>query len=256
MTRIISFHSFRGGTGKSNITANTAYTLAKRGYRVGIFDTDIQSPGIHVILNVNEEDVTYTLNDYLWGNCQIDQAAYEAPLPGLVANGGKVFLVPSSIKAHDIARVLRERYDANALNSGFRDLIPALDLDFLLIDTHPGLNEETLLSIAISDSLVLILRPDQQDFQGTHVTVTVARRLKVPDALLVVNKVPPEYDMDDVEEQVEDTYNCKVGTVLPLDYKIASLASSQVFSAVHPDHPFSMGIRRLVNQLEGEPVLA
>ena len=54
MTRIISFHSFRGGTGKSNITANAAYMLAQRGNRVGIFDTDIQSPGIHVIFNLLE----------------------------------------------------------------------------------------------------------------------------------------------------------------------------------------------------------
>jgi septum site-determining protein MinD len=41
------------------------------------------------------------------------------------------------------------------------------------------LNEETLLSILISDTLVLILRPDQQDFQGTAVTVEVARKLKI-----------------------------------------------------------------------------
>ena len=59
------------------------------------------------------------------------------------------------------------------MHGAFRDLIAALSLDYLLIDTHPGLNEETLLSIAISDSLVIILRPDQQDFQGTSVTVDV-----------------------------------------------------------------------------------
>ncbi len=35
------------------------------------------------------------------------------------------------------------------LNDGFRDLGERLALDYLLIDTHPGVNEETLLSIAI-----------------------------------------------------------------------------------------------------------
>jgi len=38
-----------------------------------------------------------------------------------------------------------------------------LKLDYLFLDTHPGLNEETLLSIAVSNILVLILRPDKQD---------------------------------------------------------------------------------------------
>ena len=59
----------------------------------------------------------------------------------------------------------------------------------LMIDTHPGLNEETLLSIAISDALVIILRPDQQDYQGTSVTVEVARKLDVPRLVLIVKKV-------------------------------------------------------------------
>ena len=40
------------------------------------------------------------------------------------------------------------------------------------------MNEETLLSIAISDVFVLVLRPDHQDFQGTAVTVEVARKLR------------------------------------------------------------------------------
>lgn len=255
MTRIISFHSFRGGTGKSNITANTAFVLAQRGFKVGVFDTDIQSPGIHIIFNLSDDDVKYTLNDYLWGNCTIDQAAYPINMPSLNHDGGRIHLVPSSIKAHDIARVLRERYDANLLNSSYRDLIPALGLDYVLIDTHPGLNEETLLSVAMSDTLVIILRPDQQDFQGTNVTVSVARRLKVPETLIVVNKIPPEYDLLDVKTKVEDAYNCKVASLLPLSFDIASAGSSSIFCSKDEEHPFILGIHQLVDQLVAVPAM-
>ena len=45
MARIVSVHSFRGGTGKSNLTANLAALTALGGRRVGVVDTDIQSPG-------------------------------------------------------------------------------------------------------------------------------------------------------------------------------------------------------------------
>ena len=65
-----------------------------------------------------------------------------------------------------------------------------------IIDTHPGVNEETLLSIAISDLLLLVMRPDNQDFQGTAVTAELARRLEVKQMLLLVNKVPPSMDRD------------------------------------------------------------
>ena len=40
MATIISVHSFRGGTGKSNTTANLAVVYARRGMRVGVIDTD------------------------------------------------------------------------------------------------------------------------------------------------------------------------------------------------------------------------
>jgi anion-transporting ArsA/GET3 family ATPase len=46
---VVSIHSFRGGTGKSNLAANLAVQLGRRGMRVGVIDTDIQSPGIHVL---------------------------------------------------------------------------------------------------------------------------------------------------------------------------------------------------------------
>ena len=249
MTKIISTHSFRGGTGKSNVTANIAAILADKGYRVGVFDTDIQSPGIHVIFGLKEGDVAHTLNSFLWGQCEIKDAAYEV-YQG--ANNGKVFLVPSSINPNDIARVLREKYDASDMHAAFRDLITVLSLDYLLIDTHPGLNEETLLSIAISDSLVIILRPDQQDFQGTSVTVNVARRLRVPEVNLIVNKVPPEYDFADVQRQVEQAYNCPVAALLPLSFDLAQNASATVFALTHPDHPFSRGIESVVRQLEAD----
>jgi MinD-like ATPase involved in chromosome partitioning or flagellar assembly len=49
MGQIVSVHSSRGSTGKSNLTANLAATTASQGKRVGIVDTDIQSPGIHVL---------------------------------------------------------------------------------------------------------------------------------------------------------------------------------------------------------------
>ena len=57
MAQLISVHSFRGGTGKSNTTANVATLLAAEGLRVGIVDLDIQSPGIHVIFGFDQDRV-------------------------------------------------------------------------------------------------------------------------------------------------------------------------------------------------------
>jgi septum site-determining protein MinD len=249
MSKIVSVHSFRGGTGKSNTSANLTYLCALRGMRVGLIDTDIQSPGIHVLFGIDDHDMGKSLNDYLWGKCDIEETAHDVTSALGPQVKGKVYLVPSSIKAGEIARVLREGYDVGLLNDGFSALIQKLKLDLLIIDTHPGLNEETLLSIAISDTLVLILRPDQQDYQGTSVTVEVARKLDVPQMLLLVNKVPPLFDMNDVKQRVEKTYNCEVAAVIPHSDELMTLASAGIFSNKYPDHPVTKIYQKLVDRI-------
>jgi MinD-like ATPase involved in chromosome partitioning or flagellar assembly len=250
MSKIISVHSFRGGTGKSNTSANLAYLCAAQGLRVGVVDTDIQSPGIHVLFGLDEEKMESgkSLNDYLWGKCAIEETAHDVTSTLGAELKGKVYLIPSSIKAGEIARVLREGYDVGLLNDGFEALIKNLALDMLIIDTHPGLNEETLLSIAISDTLVLILRPDQQDYQGTGVTVEVARKLDVPQMLLMVNKVPAHL-MDAVKKNVESTYGCEVAAVIPHSDDLMVLASSGIFSQKYPDHPVTKIYTQLANRI-------
>jgi septum site-determining protein MinD len=251
MALIVSTHSFRGGTGKSNLTANLATVLAQQGRRVGVVDTDIQSPGIHVLFGLDESKMGRSLNDYLWGKCEIKATAHDVTA-GVGGNiKGKLLLIPSSIKAGEIARVLREGDDVGLLNDGFQDLISALKLDVLMIDTHPGLNEETLLSVSISDVLAVILRPDQQDYQGTAVTVEVARKLEVPKMMLVVNKLPSAFDANEVKARVERIYNCPVAGVLPHSDEMMALASAGIFVARYPEHPLSKVISSIAAQIAG-----
>jgi septum site-determining protein MinD len=251
MPKIVSVHSFRGGTGKSNTTANLAALAAASGRRVGVVDTDIASPGIHVLFGLAEDRMLHSLNDYLWGRCTIRQTAHDVTANLGDDVSGRVFLVPSSVEAGEIGRVLREGYDVGLLNEGFRDLMQGLALDVLMIDTHPGLNEETLLSIAISDLLLIILRPDQQDYQGTGVTVEVARRLNVPQMMLVVNKVPAIFGESEVKAQVERAYKAEVAAVLPHSDEMMALASAGVFVTRYPEHPIAETLRAVVERLLG-----
>ncbi len=249
MPRIISVHSYRGGTGKSNTSANMAALLAVRGQRVGIVDTDILSPGVHVLFGMSQDPTGPVLNDYLWGKCEIKDAAYDVTATLSADVRGKVFLVPASVQANNIARILREGYDVGLLNDGFNALVRDLKLDALIIDTHPGLNEETLLSIAISDVLLIVLRPDLQDYQGTGVTVQVARKLSVPLLLLVVNKCPSSLDPDAVRKRVQQAYNCEVAAVFPHSDEIMTLASGGVFVLKYPDLPVTASFKHMVDRV-------
>ena len=249
MSKIITIHSFRGGTGKSNTTANVAALLAVGGQRVGVIDTDIQSPGIHVLFGLAGKAIGHSLNNYLWGRCDIGHAAHDITANLGSEVNGQLFLIPSSIQADEIINVLREGYDVSLLTQGFRRLIKELVLDVLIIDTHPGLNEETLFALAISHTLAIIMRPDQQDYEGTGVTVEVARSLDVPRLLLVVNKTPPTFDPAEVRARVTQAYNCEVAAVLPHSDEMMTLASAGIFALRYPDHPFTALYREVAAKL-------
>jgi MinD-like ATPase involved in chromosome partitioning or flagellar assembly len=256
LAKIISTHSFRGGTGKSNTTANLAVLTARAGYRVGIIDTDIQSPGIHVLFRLGRDDFQHSLNDYLWGKCRIEEAAFDVTTRSIgqvdeQADRPRLFVIPSSLRTGEIARILREGYDVSRLNDGMQDLLKRLRLDFLFIDTHPGVNEETLLSIAISDLLILIVRPDQQDLQGTAVAVELARKLAVPEMFLLINKVPTGMDVVALGEQVQSMYQTEVAAILPLSNEMVRLASGDIFCNRHPDHPLTNELAAIVNRILG-----
>lgn len=251
MGEIISIHSFRGGTGKSNLAANIGGLLAQMGKRVALVDTDIQSPGIHVLFGFQEEDLTKSLNDYLWGKAAIEETAYlvadRAAIDPMRAHlaGLPLWLVPASIRTNEITRIIREGYDVNMLTDGFAELMRRLKLDYLIIDTHPGLNEETLLSFALTTTLLVVLRPDQQDFQGTAVTVNIARRLDVPRILLVLNKVLSRMDVNAMTRNAEETYGVPVAAVLPLSEDMVYNASNDLFALRFPDHEWSRRVRAL-----------
>lgn len=251
MSKIVSIHSYRGGTGKSNLTANIACAIARQGNRVGIVDTDLQSPGIHVLFDLDEKQIELTLNDFLWGNCAITDAVYDVTsiLKNQTDSSTSIYLVPSSVKLNDISRILRERFDVELLLKGFKDLIENLKLDYLFIDTHPGLNQETLISLTTSNTVLLILRPDQQDFQGTAVTVDVASKLQVPNLLIMVNKALKDYDFEDLQKKVEQTYQIPVVGIIPESEDLLRFASSGIFYLSYPNDPISLTLEVVATKI-------
>jgi septum site-determining protein MinD len=246
MVRVVSTHSFRGGTGKSNLTANIAVQLAQHGERVGVVDTDIQSPGIHVLFGLAGWQIRGSLNDHLFSGRPIGEVAHDVTPEGVA---GAIHLVPSSVRPGEISRVLREGYDAQRLVQGLRSLVDELSLDTLLIDTHPGLGEETLLALVVSDTVLIVLRPDQQDYEGTGVVAEVTEGLGVPRRALVVNKVPPALEPGGVRTRVEEAYGAAVVGLIPHDDAMMSLASAGVFTLRHPDHPLTAAIAEVTGYL-------
>ncbi len=139
--------------------------------------------------------------------------------------------------------------DVELLSKGCLELMDELHLDILLIDTHPGLNEETLMSIAISDTLLIVMRPEEQDIQGTAVTVNLARKLDITNISVLINNVPESYDLGMIQKNIECVYNCPLAAVLLHSREMMEIGGKGIFSIEYPEHPLTLKLQTVADMI-------
>jgi MinD-like ATPase involved in chromosome partitioning or flagellar assembly len=237
MTRTLAIHSHGGGSGKSNFAVNLATMLACRGHDVCLVDTDVQAPGLHVLLGVDEATFTCTLSDYLLGRCEIETAVYDATDRLGPAVHGKLTLVPSTLDAELIARIVGGGYDAGLLDEALRTLVDRLSPDVLILDTQAGMTNETMVALAAADAVLLMIRADEQDYRGAAVATSVAHMLSCPRTAVVVSMTASDGDAEHVRELAEAAYGAPVAAVIPYLPELGELSGGQILVLKHPDHP-------------------
>src|ERR671920_1014096 len=70
MTHCIAIHSYKGGTGKTTIAANTAAMLVKTGKKVALLDLDIYAPSLHNYFKISPKK---WINDFLDNNADVEE---------------------------------------------------------------------------------------------------------------------------------------------------------------------------------------
>ncbi|WP_298762447.1 Mrp/NBP35 family ATP-binding protein [uncultured Polaribacter sp.] len=121
---IIAVASGKGGVGKSTITANTAVSLAKMGFKVGVLDADIYGPSQHIMFDVEREKPL---------SVKVDGRSKMKP----IENYGVKLLSLGFFTNPDQAVIWRGPMASKALNQLIFDADWG-ELDFLLIDLPPG----------------------------------------------------------------------------------------------------------------------
>ena len=65
MVKTISFHSYRGGSGKTTIASNLSALMTQRGYTVCLLDLDFNAPSLQEYF---EKEPKKWINDFLYSN--------------------------------------------------------------------------------------------------------------------------------------------------------------------------------------------
>ncbi|MEG2759319.1 MAG: Mrp/NBP35 family ATP-binding protein, partial [Rikenellaceae bacterium] len=147
--KVIAVSSCKGGVGKSTVTAFLARTLAERGYKVGLVDTDIYGPSIPQMFGVE---------GYMPSSVEVDGKDLIEPC---VVDNIKIMSIGFFIKPTD-ALVWRGPMATNAL----KQLIHQTKwdtLDYLLIDLPPGTGDVhlTVLSELKVNGAIIVTTPQK-----------------------------------------------------------------------------------------------
>ncbi|MES1255856.1 MAG: P-loop NTPase, partial [Acidobacteriota bacterium] len=168
--------SGKGGVGKTSVTVNVAAWLARLGRRVGVLDADFGLGNVDVMLGMTPPRHVGSL---LSGDLPLAQVLVEGPHGIRVVSAGSGVRALTALTPVQWAR-LDETVDAMGA-----------DLDFLLIDTGPGIDDHVFRVAGLADEIIVVTSHEPTAIVDAYamVKLLVASR---PDARigLVVNAAP------------------------------------------------------------------
>ena len=172
MTHCIAIHSYKGGTGKTTIAANTAALLVKTGKKVALLDLDIYAPSLHNYFKITPKK---WINDFLDNNANIEETILDVTesIHNKEGSLGK-FFVGFSNPNRDAIFKFEISNGTEYWKKQFRKLvflreqmITKMDMDYIIIDTSPGIRHWSINALSIADKLILTMKMDDLDIEGT-----------------------------------------------------------------------------------------
>jgi len=238
---LLSFHSYKGGTGKTTFVGNLGVMLSQKGNKVCIIDTDVNGPGLHSLFDIRYD---MTLIDYLQGVCSAEDVVYKYSDTG-------VYVVPSKACEEDISAMFNTPGEArDKILSLVKKLEDKLEIDHFLFDCSPGINKSSLLTMNIVDKAVIVSTIDIQDIRGTYVLSSMSAKLETHAALLF-NRIPAE-KRDDIMSIVSDFSN-KLGTellgLITYDDYVAKSWSRKIAMQDDPECEYCHELKKIAEKL-------
>jgi len=230
---IIGFISIKGGVGKTTVAANVAYSLANdMDKRILLVDGNFSAPTLNSYFNVVDSDAG--LGEVLAGKARV-QNVIRPVLPNL-------HLLP----VHYYNSQVDPRHMRQALCS-LRS-----NYDFIVVDSSPALNEETLAAIHASDRLFMITTPDHVTLGSTMRAVKIAKEKRTPISGIVINKLRGKsYEMG-AKEMADVTGIPVVSSYTENDKVLKSLSDGRLVHVSYPKTNVAHETRKLSYALCGK----
>jgi chromosome partitioning protein len=259
-SKTIAFHSYKGGSGKTTLITNIAALYAMNGLNVGLIDYDLYAPSL--VSYFRKKPDKY-INDLLSGESQIKDVMVD--LSSELGLKGRFLVGFSSARKEDINEIEVKhewKWQAQALKrflNGKNELFEKEKLDFLFLDTSPGIRYWSINTLAMADMLFLLMKDSDVDVEGTRKMIS-----EIYDELsrfgskyyVVLNKVPGALPGSSVGDEhawrseLERVVGAEVVGSIPCYCDIQFSRHEYLFSVNRPEHPFSIKLSALAETIK------
>jgi septum site-determining protein MinD len=248
---IISFHSYKGGTGKTLISVNLATILASRGKKTCLLDFDFSAPSLCTIFEKNQKKIW--LNDFLNRSCKIDRVLNCcSSIYDMKGNLYVGLANPSTEAIRDMSAKDR-KWEMQALGimlSLKTYLFDTLDFDYVILDTSPGLRYSSINSIFTSDVSFIVTSLERSDLKGSQFMLEDLYKLFKKKTKIILNKVPREFSSSKQIEKLPLIVDEPVEMVIPCFCDLPKSGSDFFFALKYPNHAFSKSVYELANKID------
>lgn len=168
--KFIAITSGKGGVGKSNISANLAYSLNQLGHKVGVFDADIGLANLDLIFGVKtEKNILHALK----GQAEFKDILYEI--------SKDLYLIPGD-SGEEILK-----YSASNMLADFASEAAIWNLfDYVIVDTGAGISTLTQAFLQASDHIVVITTPEPSAKADAYAMLKVSAKF-TNECMMIVN---------------------------------------------------------------------
>ncbi|MDD4569788.1 MAG: response regulator [Tepidanaerobacteraceae bacterium] len=236
--KIITFFCTKGGIGKTTLACNMAVALAQDyKKKVALVDLDLTAGDVAVMLNINAKN---TIADMVQEQENLDSQLVEAFLvPHL--SGVRILAAPLSPEQAELVnvghieqllKILKEKYD------------------YVIVDTAPIYNDNSLSVMEASDRILLVINQDLTTLKH------VKKAQEILEALNYVSRAKTILSQQSSEglkiKQIEKTLGVSLTAVIPEDFKTVknSINKGVPFVMSQPHTKVSSSINNLIESLD------
>jgi MinD-like ATPase involved in chromosome partitioning or flagellar assembly len=256
MGKIVAFHSYKGGTGKTLLSVNLATIYANRGKKVCLFDLDFRAPSLQATFKT--DDTEYWLNDYLNGVCDVKKVLTDLSQRSERKGELLVGLANPSTEAIREMSAKGRKWEMKALGRllSLKDsLLNEMEFDYLIWDTSPGLQYSSINAIVSADVALVVTTIDASDIEGTQRMTHELYDLFEKKTGILMNKVPAEIISSktgkrNLRKQLETVHGFPILGIVPCFCDVLRAGGKYIFTEEKLEHPFTKIVGRIATKIE------